>query len=271
VTTPAEDVPSRIDTTKAHPARVYNYFLGGKDNFAADRAVAEAMLAQMPTAPAMARANRAFLHRAVRHLVADRGVTQFLDVGSGIPTMCNVHEVAQSLEPTSRVVYVDRDEVVAAHSRALLVSAPEGRTAFITADATDPRRILGDPVLAETLDLTRPVALMMISFLMYFDDEAAHRIVRTLVDALPAGSYVTVSHPTADFDGPASQEASAAGKAASLTYLPRSRDQVAELFTGLELCEPGVVPMLAWRPDETDISGQDVTSVYYWVAMGRKA
>jgi O-methyltransferase involved in polyketide biosynthesis len=269
VSTPEDPAPL-IDRSQAHPARVYNYFLGGKDNFAADREVAEAMTAQMPTAPAMALANRAFLHRAVRYLVAERGVRQFLDVGSGIPTMCNVHEVAQAIDPSCRVVYVDRDEVVAAHSRALLISAPAGRTAFITADATDPDRILDDPALDATLDLTRPVALMLISFLMYFDDQVAHRIIATLVDALPSGSYLTVSHPTADFDAPASREAAAAGQAASLTYLPRSRAQVEELFTGLELSDPGVVPMLSWHPDPTDIPGTDETAVYYWVGMGRK-
>jgi O-methyltransferase involved in polyketide biosynthesis len=263
-----EDAPP-VDADKAHPARVYDFLLGGKDNFAADRAVGQAMVVQVPGAAVMARANRAFLHRAVRHLVADRGVTQFLDVGSGIPTAPNVHEVAQSIDPTCRVVYADRDEVVAAHSRALLISSPQGRTAFVTADATEPGRILADPALTDTLDLSRPVALMLISFLMYFEDDVAHRIIATLLDALPAGSFLTISHPTADFDEESSREAAAAGRTGDLTYLPRSRAEVEALFTGLELVEPGVVPMLSWKPD-ADLTGQDPHSVFYWVGMARK-
>ncbi|WP_214406243.1 SAM-dependent methyltransferase [Pseudonocardia lacus] len=255
---------------RAHPARVYNYLLGDKDHFAVDREAAEAMIAALPELPLMARANRAFLRRAVEHLVADLGVTQFLDIGSGIPTMRNVHEVAQDLDPTARVVYVDKDAVVAAYSRALLTSTPQGRTAFIQADATAPAALLARPELAETLDLTRPVALMLVSVLMYFDDATATDIVSTLVGALPPGSHLVLSHPTADFTDPhAVEQARKAGQAAGLTYIPRTRARIEALFDGLELCGPGVVPMTRWRPaiSRGPNTGLDV---HYYVGVGRK-
>ncbi len=267
---------------QAHPGRVYDYLLGGKDNYAVDREAAEAMITQIPTAPMMAKANRAFLFRAVSHLVGDLGITELLDIGSGIPTMFNVHEVAQTIAPSARVVYVDKDPVVAAHSRALLASHPQGRTAFITADATEPAAILADPVLPATLDLSRPVALMLISVLMYFDDTTVTNILSTLVAALPAGSYLTISHPTADFDPTGVGEAVAGARRAGLTYIPRTRTQVDALFAGLDPCEPGVVPMLSWRPERQpprlSARGQvtsigpthlDPRSVYYWVGMAR--
>ncbi len=261
--------PAGVDTSRPHPARVYDYLLGGKDNFAADRQAADAMTAQLPTLPDMIRANRAFLHRAVRHLVVDLGLRQFLDVGSGIPTAWNVHQVAQAADPGARVVYVDNDPVVAAHSRALLTGVTDGPTAFIAADARDPATILADPALAATLDLDRPVALMLVSVLMYFPDDIARDIVDTLLAALPRGSVITVSHPTADFDPGAAEQAVAAARAGGLTYLTRSRDEVAALFRGLEPIEPGVVPLLAWRPEPGADPG-DVRSVYYWGGMARK-
>jgi O-methyltransferase involved in polyketide biosynthesis len=258
-----------VDLTRAHPARVYDYLLGGKDNFAADRAAGDAMILQLPSLPTMARANRAFLRRAVHHLVADRGIRQFLDIGSGIPAVCNVHQVAQATDATARVVYVDNDPAVAAHSRALLTDTPDPGTGFLAADATDPDELVADLRAQGVLDLTRPVALLLVSVLMYFDDETVRRIVRTLMAALPSGSHLTISHPTADFDPDVVAGAVAAGRAAGLTYIPRSDAQLAELFADLELVEPGVVPLLAWHPD-TDLPTRDVHGVYYWVGMARK-
>jgi SAM-dependent methyltransferase len=262
--------PPEIDTSRAHPARVYDYLLGGKDNFAADRRAADAMTMQMPSLPTMMRANRQFLHRAVQHLVKDLGIRQFLDIGSGIPTACNVHQVAQDVEPHARVVYVDNDPVVAAHSRALLSGAAPDRTAFILADAADPAAILDSPVLTDTLDLAEPVAVMLVSVLMYFDDRAARTIIDTVLDALPRGSCLTVSHPTADFAPEVVERAVDAARHGGLTYIPRTRDEIAALFDGLELVEPGVVPMLGWRPEEVSGPRRAERSVYYWAAMGRK-
>jgi len=256
-----------IDITRAHPSRVYDYLLGGKDNFAADRRAADAMTLQLPSLPTMARANRQFLHRAVRHLAGHLGVRQFLDIGSGIPTACNVHQIAQDTAPGTRVVYVDNDPVVATHSRALLSGACPGSTAFVLADATDPARLLADPALTATLDLTGPVALLLVSVLMYFDDRIAGAIVETLLDALPPGSCLVVSHPTADFDPEAADRAVEAARCGGLTYRPRSGSAVRGFFAGLELVEPGIVPMLAWRPEAPYA---DERGVYYWAGVGRK-
>jgi len=246
----ARPVPEKpvIDTSIAHPARVYDYMIGGKDNYAPDRALAEAMTAQMPGMPAMLRANRDFLGRAVRHLVTERGVRQFLDIGSGIPSGGTVHQVAQEIEPTARVVYVDNDPIVLAHSRALLTSSPQGRTAFVDADATDPEGILADPAVFATLDRSEPIALMLVSVLMYFDDATAHRIVRTLLDALPPGSHLTISHPASDFDPEMSARTREAGERGGIDYHVRDRAGVARFFDGLDLVEPGIVRLLDWQP-----------------------
>ncbi len=262
----AERSRPAIDDTVAHPARVYDYLLGGKDNYAPDRALAAAMTASLPDLPTMLQANRDFLGRAVTHLVTERGVTQFLDIGSGIPTAANVHQVAQAIEPSTRVVYVDNDPMVLAHARALMVGTPEGRTEFVAGDATDPAAILADPAVFGTLDRERPIALMLVSMLMYFPDDVAHRIARTLMDALPPGSHLTISHPTVDFD-PASAAAAEVGSSGGIAYHNRTRAEVERFFDGLELVEPGIVPMLEWRPG---IRHPRPRSVYYWVGMGRK-
>src|SRR5215469_15575285 len=170
----AEDpdwLPPEINTGVAHPARVYDYMLGGKDNFAADRALADAVIAAMPSAPLMARANRAFLGRAVQYLAKEAGIRQFLDIGTGIPAAGNTHEVAQAIAPESRVVYVDNDPIVLAHARALMTSNAVGATAFIHADLREPDKILADPALHRTLDVGEPVALMLVAILMYIRDE----------------------------------------------------------------------------------------------------
>ncbi|MBD0293467.1 MAG: SAM-dependent methyltransferase [Jiangellaceae bacterium] len=259
-----------IDTSVPHSARVYDYWLGGKDNFAADRALGDAMVQAIPTLPVMARANRAFLGRAVRYLAAEAGIRQFLDIGPGIPTAGNTHEVAQEIAPDARVLYVDHDPLVLAHARALMTGNSKGQTEFIMADFLEPEKILGEPAFARTLDLNQPVALMLVAILMYFhDSDDPQGIVKTLLDALPSGSYLAVSHPTADFDPVAVRAAVDAATAAGITLVPRDRAGVEAFFDGVELVEPGVVPLLAWHPDES-IAGEDPDTVWYYGGVGRK-
>jgi S-adenosyl methyltransferase len=268
----AEDpdwLPPELNTGQAHPARVYDYMLGGKDNFAADRALGDAVTRAMPSAPFMARANRAFLGRAVRYLAKEAGIRQFLDIGTGIPAAGNTYEVAQAVAPESRVVYVDNDPIVLAHGRALMTSDPAGATAFIQADLREPDKILADPALYRTLDLGEPVALMLVAILMYIRDEENPRgLVSALLDALPPGSYLTVSHPTADFSPGEAASAVAASERSGISFTPRTQAEVAAFFAGLELVDPGVVPVLAWHPDGG--APADPRAVYYYGAMGRK-
>src|SRR5439155_7565350 len=182
---------SEIDTSKPHAARMYDYLLGGKDHFAIDRETAEKGIKLIPTGRTAARENRAFLGRAVRYLVAEAGIRQFLDIGTGLPSANNVHEVAQGLVPSCRVVYVDNDPIVLAHARALLTSSPEGKTAYIHADLREPDRILKDPATLRTLDFDKPIALMLVAILHFLPDEWDPRgIITTLLDALPSGSYL---------------------------------------------------------------------------------
>lgn len=272
-------LPVEIDTTVAHEARVYDYWLGGKDNFEADRALGDAIAEHIPTIKTMARANRAFVGRAVRYLVRECGIRQFLDIGTGIPTSGNVHEVAQRAEPGSRVVYVDNDPIVLAHARALMTSTEEGVTRFVFADLHDPDSILSDPALAETLDLTQPTAVMLVAVLMYFRETSeVQQVLDKLMKAVPAGSYLTITHPTADFDPEAMAGVVASAERSGIPFQPRGRDEVAALFDGLELVEPGVTPVLGWRPDPEPAEvtrlhpGHEVDprSAYYWAAMGRK-
>ena len=268
----AEDpdwLPPEINTGVAHPARVYDYMLGGKDNFAADRALADAVTAAMPSAPVMARANRAFLGRAVHYLAKEAGIRQFLDIGTGIPAAGNTHEVAQAVAPESRVVYVDNDPIVLAHARALMTSNAVGATAFVQADLREPDTILADLALHRTIDLGEPVALMLVAILMYVrDEENARGIVSALLDALPSGSYLTISHPSADFSPEEAADAVAASERSGISFTPRTQAEVAGFFAGLELVDPGVVPVLAWRPDGA--APADPGTVYYYGAMGRK-
>ena len=263
-------VPQAINTNVAHPARVYDAWLGGKDNFPADRALAEHIMEAIPTMPAMAAANRAFLSRAVRYLVGEVGIRQFLDIGTGIPTSPNVHEIAQAVAPDARVVYVDDDPIVLAHARALLTSQNAGETAFILADLRNPETILDDPTLKVTLDLNQPVAVLMVAVLMYFrdtEDPNPYGMVSTLLERMPSGSYLAITHPTADFNSAAMLGAVAAAEQSGVTLVPRSQAEIEALFTGLELVEPGVVPVLAWRPDEPPV---DPHSAYYWAGIARK-
>jgi O-methyltransferase involved in polyketide biosynthesis len=262
--------PHDINTNVAHSARVYDYWLGGKDNFPADRELAELMIQAIPNMRAMAAANRAFLSRAVRYLVGEAGIRQFLDLGTGIPTSPNVHEIAQATAPDTRVVYVDNDPIVLAHARALLTSQEAGETAFIMADLRQPESILDHPTLTATLDLRQPVAVLAVGVLMYFRDSDRpnpFEMVATMLAPMPSGSYLALTTPTPDFNPEETAKAVAAAEAAGITLVPRSKAEVERFFTGLELVDPGVAPMLAWRPDEPPA---DPESAYYWAGVARK-
>ena len=264
------ELPQDINTDVAHPARVYDYWLGGKDNFPADRALAEHIMEAIPTMRTMAAANRAFLSRAVRYLAKEAGIRQFLDIGTGIPTSPNVHEVAQAVTPNSRVVYVDNDPIVLAHARALLTSQEAGETSFIRADLRQPKSILDHPTLMSTLDLSQPVAVMLVAVLMYFrdtDNPNPFEMVATLLEAMPPGSYLAITHPTADFNAEAMGGAVAAAERSGVTLVPRNQAETEEFFAGLDVVDPGVTPVLSWRPDKPP---DDPRSAYYWSGIARK-
>jgi len=261
--------PSRIDTSTAHSARIYNYWLGGKDNFPADREAAEAAMAANPGIVADVRANRAFLARAVRYLVAEAGVRQFLDIGTGLPTADNTHEVAQAVAPESRIVYVDNDPIVLTHARALLSSTPEGATAYLDADLRQPEAILKSA--GRTLDLSQPIALMMLIVLHLIpDSEHPGKIVTRLVSALPAGSYLVITHPASDIAPAAMAEMTRRvnERMRGTTATVRSRDEIAGFFDGLELIEPGVVQPQRWRPDPGTQTPAEVTA---WCGVALKS
>jgi hypothetical protein len=246
-------MPAEIDTSKPHAARIYDYLLGGKDHFAVDRETAEQAIRAIPTGRTAARENRTFLGRAVRYLVAEAGIRQFLDIGTGLPSANNVHEVAQAEAPESRVVYVDNDPIVLAHARALLTSTPQGRSAYIEADLCEPETILRAPALRETLDFSKPVALMLVGILHFIPDERAPAgAVAALVDALPPGSYVTVSHGSPEFNPEGSVTWTRTYRGSGVPFQLRTTDEIAELaFGGLELVDPGLVVVSEWRPQST--------------------
>jgi O-methyltransferase involved in polyketide biosynthesis len=248
-----ESLPREIDTSRAHPARIYDYALGGKNNFAADREVGDKVFASWSGARTAARENRMFLGRAVRYLVAEAGIRQFLDIGTGLPTANSVHEVAQRIRPSSRVVYVDNDPLVLAHARALLTSTPEGRTAYIPADLRSPDEILSSPVVREVLDFSQPVALMLVGILHFLEDkDEPERIIDTLLDALPAGSYLTASHLNPEHDPEGVAAGMRAYQAGGVTVQARDSSEFAALaFRGLELVPPGVVSVSEWRPESS--------------------
>lgn len=245
-------VPPEIDTTKPHSARIYDYLLGGKDNFAADRDVAEKTLKAWPGLRVAARENRAFIRRAVSYLTAEAGVTQFLDIGSGLPTAGNVHEVAQAINPAARVVYVDNDPIVLAHGRALLASTPEGKCAYLHADLRDPQAILDDETLRATLDFDQPIALILAALLHFFpDDVNAAGIVGTLKAALPPGSYLVATHGTSEYnDDAVSDGIGSAYLRNGIRAQARTTEEFADLlFKDMALVPPGVVVLSQWRPD----------------------
>jgi hypothetical protein len=246
----ADDPVPKIDTSRPHAARVYDYYLGGKDNFAADREMAQKAQVSWPSIRTSARENRAFLGRAVRYLAGEAGIRQFLDIGTGLPSASNVHEVAQGTAPSCRVVYVDNDPLVLAHARALLTSGPEGRTAYIDADLRQPEEILAHPVTRDVLDFTQPIALMLVGILhLVPDEDNPQDLMTTLLGALPPGSYLTASHGTAEYSPAQTAGAVRAFRDAGVPFQPRDCDQFARLaFTGLELVPPGVVLTSEWRP-----------------------
>ena len=237
--------------SRPHMARIYDYFLGGKNHFAADRETADKILAANPAIRVAARENRAFLGRAVRYLAAEAGIRQFLDIGTGLPTTGNVHEVAQSVDPSCRVVYVDNDPLVLTHARALLNSAPQGRTAYIHADLREPRAILDDPATREVLDLSQPTALIMLATLHLIQDEDKPAgIIATLLDALAPGSYFAASHITMEHAGEAIAAGQSTMRSAGISAQARNSDEFARLaFSGLDLIPPGVVLVSQWRPE----------------------
>jgi S-adenosyl methyltransferase len=244
------DLSPDIDTSRPHPARMYDYFLGGKSHFAADRETAEKVLAIAPTTRITARENRAFLGRAVRYLVAEAGVRQFLDIGTGLPTAGNVHDVAQAVDPSARVVYADNDPLVLTHARALLTSSPEGRTAYIQADLRDPAAILSSPAVRDVLDFSQPVALITVAVLHFIHDESKPAaILQTLLDALPSGSYLAASHITGEhLPSEAATEGTRTYRSSGMSLQVRDSDEFAALaFSGLELVPPGVVLVSDWR------------------------
>jgi len=264
------ETPAVIDTTTAHPARRYNYLLGGKDNFRADRESGDELARLNPAIKIAALENRAFLQRAVGFL-AEQGIRQFIDIGTGLPTADNTHEVAQRIAPESRIVYVDNDPLVLVHARALLTSTPEGRTAYLEADIREPRKILDDPALRDTLDLSRPVGLVLVSVLPFVPgDDVAGPIVRTLLGALPPGSYLVLSHATFDtLDPEVAAQYWAMFHAGKSDIWPRTRTEFGRLFDGLELVEPGIVQVHEWRP-RPDATPRAANEINNWAAVGRK-
>jgi hypothetical protein len=239
---------------RAHGARIYDYILGGKDNYEQDRAAAHASLEVWPALRIHMHANRAFMHRSARFLAAECGIRQFLDIGTGIPTKPNLHEVVQEIAPDARVVYTDNDPIVLAHARALMHGSPEGRTAYIDADMRDPQGILNAPELRETLDLDQPIGLMIIAMTHFIeDDEEAFRVVREVVDILPSGSYFASTIATDEFNPGPLAKVREQYYAHGETLRWRTRDQALRFFEGLELVDPGLVQMHLWRPDEMDI------------------
>ncbi|MFE0148876.1 SAM-dependent methyltransferase [Nonomuraea sp. NPDC059007] len=266
-----EDVPQHrptpmdLQTHRPHSARVYDYIMGGKDNFAADRETASKVLTNWPGLRTSMLANRACMHRMARYL-ADAGIQQFVDIGTGIPSSPNLHEVVQESAPEARIVYVDNDLIVLTHARALLAGTPEGRIAYIQADMRSPEALLGDPTLHEVIDLTRSVALTVIAMLQFVED--AQGLVEALIAPLPAGSYLAVTIPTADL-APESEQLAREYTSSGIPMYLRTRAEVERLFTGLDLLDPGVVPMPRWRPARGDRPLPD-TATNMYAAVGRK-
>jgi hypothetical protein len=264
----ASTVPDAFDTSVAHIARVYNYWLGGKDNYAADRVAAEEVIAAYPTIYTSVRAQRAFLGRAVRYLVAEAGIRQFLDIGTGLPSASNTHEVAQREAPECRIVYVDKDPIVLAHARALLTSSPQGATEYVDADLRDTAEILKQA--AGILDFGQPLAVMLLGVLHCVpdaDDPAA--LVTQLIAAVPSGSYLVISHPARDIH--TSQVTTASDRMNPLMSEPvtlRTQDEVSRFLAGLDLVEPGLVQLHRWRPGpEGPVPDHDIAN---YGAVARK-
>ena len=256
-------VPPQLDTSEAHSARVWNYLLGGKDNFAADRAAGDLVLTAFPGIAHVAKVQRRFLARAVRYLAAEAGVTQFLDIGTGLPTANNTHQVAQSVAPESKIVYVDNDPLVLAHARALLTSSPEGSCDYLDADIRNPEAIL--ETAATLLDFTQPVALMLMGIMGHFTDDEAYPIVSRLQAGLPSGSYFAL-YDGADTNEAFNQAQQGYNDSGAVPYYLRSPEQFRRYFEGLDLVEPGVVPLVQWRPDPDT----EQAEIYSYCGVARK-
>ncbi|HET6989313.1 MAG TPA: SAM-dependent methyltransferase [Kribbella sp.] len=260
---------------RPHGARVYDYFLGGKDNFALDRQAAEHLLQAFPGFRIAARSNRMWMHRAARY-AAEQGITQFLDIGTGIPTSPNLHEVVQNIVPEAHVVYADNDPIVLTHSRALLVSKPEGKTAYLEADVTDPASIMQSAEVKDLLDLSKPVALSVVGVFHYLPDHLQpYDLMRQLVEPLAPGSLLIFSHCTPDFAPDLWERAIQVYKADGGDAQVRSKEEVTRFFDGLELVEPGVSSPFRWHPDQETqqlVDKGEFTDIMcsLWVGVGRK-
>jgi S-adenosyl methyltransferase len=258
--------PPKLDTSVPHSARVWNYWLGGKDHYPADRMVGDQVMAMFPDITRLARADRAFLGRAVQYLAGEAGIRQFLDIGTGLPTANNTHQVAQAIAPESRIVYVDNDPLVLVHARALLTSTPEGACDYIDADLRETDKILAQA--AQTLDFTRPVALMMLGIVGQIpDSDHPQSVIKQLMSIMPSGSYLALS------DGVNTSETFTEAvrhynENSANTYHPRSPEQITGFFDGLELVEPGVVELTRWRPGDTPFP--DAGQVPGMCGIGRK-
>jgi hypothetical protein len=266
-------VASRADDLRTdipHAARIYDFLLGGKDNFAADREAAARITANMPHLPVSMLASRRFNARVVRYLTAEVGIRQFLDIGTGLPTSPNLHEVAQEVDPEARIVYVDNDPLVLVHARALLTSTREGRTAYIDADLRDPDAVLKAREFDDTLDLDKPVAVTLMAILQYvMEDEEARTIIDTLMRPLPSGSALALSTVTADTAPDTVDKGSNAYGNSGIPIRSRTKAEVEALFTGLDLVEPGITLVSRWHPDE-DAKAVDDTHVYMYGGVAIK-
>lgn len=257
-----------IDTSRPHPARMYDYYLGGWDNYEVDREAAQRVIDVLPDIIPAARANRDFLHRSVRFLV-ESGIRQIIDIGTGIPTSPNTHEIAQAAAPDVRVAYIDNDPIVATHAGARLTGA--GQTGFFLGDVRQPRTILDHPTIGKLIDLDQPVAVLLVAVLHFIkDEEDPAGIVATLRDALPAGSFLVLSHATADFHGSSLPEVFKIYEKATATLNTRPHAEVAGLFDGFDVVEPGVVQIPMWRPDGPDPDPAEVRRIGFYGGVGRK-
>ncbi|GAA2560333.1 SAM-dependent methyltransferase [Winogradskya consettensis] len=258
------DIP-KLDTTVPQTARIWNYLLGGKDNFAVDREVGDQIIAGLPQLAENARLSRAYLARAVRYLAGEAGIRQFLDIGTGLPTADNTHEVAQSVAPDSRIVYVDNDPLVLAHARALLTTSSEGATDYIDADIRDSKTILGEA--ARTLDLDKPVALILMGILGHIEsDDEARAIIRSFTDHLPSGSYVAM-YDGSDTSPDNTEAVRIWNISANPKYHLRTPEQFVGLFEGLEIVEPGAVSVTRWHPEP---GAENANEIDQYAVVGRK-
>ncbi|WP_237774544.1 SAM-dependent methyltransferase [Actinosynnema sp. ALI-1.44] len=266
----SDDEPVDLRTDRAHGARIYDYILGGKDNYAVDREVGDASMQAWPALRTHMWASRTFMHRVGRFLAADRGISQFLDIGTGIPTEPNLHQIVQKHRPDSRIVYTDNDPIVLAHARALMSSTNEGRIAYIHADMREAEALLASPQLRDVLDLGEPVGLLVIAMLHFIeDDDEAYRVVKQVVDVLPSGSYLAASIATDDFDPVPLAQVQRQYRDHGEVLQFRTKDKAVRFFDGLDLEEPGVVQVHKWRPD-ADAGPIADTDVAMYGAVARK-